>query len=204
VGWAAYAGGFALNFAVPSIPGLGLVETANTLAYQLPPAELLRRNDEKLKAAGVTYPARKALFVNGNFTPTLQTQLTNAVAALGAATGKSDVVALAAQSRTEGDARYIRRCVQLLAAGAKEVGGWKGLTTSENEIEAVGGDGRLVLPWSVDYMTWNEETPPAETPAVKGASNREIWTTGMVTSRAKAELQARGFSVVEKRTVKSE
>ena len=121
--------------------------------------------------------------MNGNFTPTLQTQLTDAVAALGAATGKSDVVALAAQSRTEGDARYIRRCVQLLAAGAKEVGSWTALGTSENEIEAVAADGRLVLPWSVDYMTWNEETLPAETPAVKAASKREIWTTGVATER---------------------
>ena len=59
VGWAAYAGGFALSVAVPSIPGLGMVETADTLVYQLPPAELLKRNDDTLKAARVgTPPAR--------------------------------------------------------------------------------------------------------------------------------------------------
>lgn len=200
--WAAYAGGFALNVAMPPIPGLGAVTTTDRLVYQMPPAELQKRNDEKLKAAGVSDAARKALFVNRNFTATLQTQMAEAVAALGGATGTSEVVALAAESQTEGDARYMRRCVQLLAAGAKEVGGWKALTVSKNEIEAVGGDGRLVLPWSVDYMTWNAETVPEETAPVKAAKTKEVWITGVSTDTAKKELQARGFAVREKRALK--
>ena len=202
VAWAAYAGGFALSVAMPAVPGLGLVETADQLVYQLPPPELQKQNDEALKAAGVGDAARKALFVNRNFTPTLQTELVKAVAALGGATGKGEVVALAAESKTEGDARYIRRCVQLLAAGAKEVGGWKALTTGENEIEAAAGDGRLILPWSVDYMTWNAGTGPVESPPVKAATKREVWVTGVATARAKDELRARGFAVIEKRPLR--
>jgi len=202
VAWAAYAGGFALSVAMPSIPGLGLAQAADQLVYQLPPADLQKRNDDMLKAAGVGDAARKALFVNRNFTPTLQTELTAAVAALGGATGATEVVALAAESETEGDARYIRRCVQLLAAGAKEVGGWKALTTGENEIEAVAGDGRLVLPWSVDYMTWNAGTDPEDSPPVKTATRREVWITGVATARAKEELRARGFAVLEKRPLR--
>jgi hypothetical protein len=202
VAWAAYAGGFALNFVVPAVPGLGMVETANRLVYQMPPAELQKRNADKLRAAGVSDAARQALFVNGNFTPALQTELTDAIAALGAATGKTEVVALAAQSRTEGDARYIRRCVQLLADGAAAAGGWKALTTSRNEIEAVAADGRLVLPWSVDSMTWNADTVPVDTPPVKTATTREVWITGVATARATQELRARGFAVVERQPLK--
>jgi hypothetical protein len=202
VGWAAYAGGFALNFAVPSIPGLGLVETADTLVYQLPPAELRKHNDDTLRSAGVSDAARKALFVNGSFTPNLQTELAEAVSALGAVVGTSDVVSLAAESRTEGDARYIRRCVQMLANGAKDVGGWKAFTTGENEIEARAADGRLVLPWAVDYMTWNADTVPIDSTAVKDAARREVWISGEATARAKQELQARSFSVSERRRVR--
>jgi hypothetical protein len=168
----------------------------------LPPAELQKRNADKLAAAGVSDAARKALFVNGNFTPTLQTELADAIAAIGTATGKTEVVALAAESRTEGDARYIRRCVQLLAAGAKEVGGWRALTTGKNEIEAVAADGRLVLSWAVDYMTWNAETVPESTHPVESAKEREIWITGVATPLAKQELQVRGFAVIEERPVK--
>ena len=161
VAWTAYAGGFALNFAVPSIPGLGMVETADKLVYDLPPGDLQQRNDDKLKAAGVTDAARKALFVNRNFTPTLQTELADAIAALGGAAGKSLLVSLAAEAETEGDARYIRRCVQMLVAGAKDVGGWRAFTTRPaDEIEAVTPDLRVVLPWAVGYMTWNAETVP--------------------------------------------
>jgi len=202
VAWTAYAGGFALNFAVPSIPGLGMVETADKLVYDLPPGDLQKRNDDKLKAAGVTDTARKALFVNRNFTPTLQTELTDAIAALGGAAGKSLVVSLAAESKTEGDARYIRRCVQMLVAGAREVGGWRGLTTSRNEIEAVTPDLRVVLPWAVGYMTWNAETVPEMTAPVQAATAREVWISGVATDQAKQELKARGFSVLEKRFVR--
>jgi hypothetical protein len=73
---------------------------------------------------------------------------------------------------------------------------------SQNEIEAVGADGRLVLPWSVDYMTWNAETVPVDSASVKATKSREVWITGVATARAKQELQAKGFTVVEKRPVK--
>jgi hypothetical protein len=202
VAWTAYAGGFALNFAVPTIPGLGMVETADKLVYDLPPGELQKRNDDKLKAAGVTDAARKALFVNRNFTPTIETELVDAIEALGTASGKSLLVSLAAESKTEGDARYIRRCVQMLAAGAKEVGGFRAFTTSRNEIEAVTPDFRLVLPWAVGYMTWNAETVPVMTPPVQAAAKREVWISGVATDRAKRELLAKGFAVVEKRSVR--
>jgi hypothetical protein len=202
VAWTAYAGGFALNFAVPSIPGLGLVETADKLVYDLPPGDLQKRNDDKLKAAGVSDAARKALFVNRNFTPTLQTELADAIAALGAAPGKSLLVSLAVESKTEGDARYIRRCVQMLVAGAKDVGGWRAFTTSRNEIEAATNDFRVVLPWSVGYMTWNAETVPEMTAPVQAATAREVWISGIATDRARQELKARGFEVRERRPVR--
>ena len=185
------------------MPGLGLVETADKLVYDLPPGELEKRNLDRLAAAGVDEKARQKLALNSNFTPLLQTELVEAVAALGSATGKSAVVALAAESESEGDARYIRRCVQLLAAGGKEVGGWKAFHVSQNEIEAVAADGRLVLPWSVDYMTWNADTVPIDTPPVRAAQAREVWISGVATPRARQELEARGFKVVEKRATQS-
>jgi len=199
VGWTAYAGGFALAVAAPGVPGLGTVTTADRLVYELPPGELEKRNVDKLKAAGVSAEAVRKLVLNDSFTATLQTELTEALAALSGASGKTEMVALAAEARSEGDARYIRRCVQLLAAGAKEVGGWKALTVSPNDIEAVAADGRLVLPWSADYMTWNEGTVPEETAPVKAAVHKEVWISGVATERAKQQLATRGFTVRERR-----
>jgi hypothetical protein len=109
------------------------------------------------------------------------------------------VVTLAAESESEGDARYIRRCVQLLVAGAGDVGGWKSLHVTQNEIEARAGDGRVVLPWSVDYLTWNAGAVPVDSPEIQSAKVREIWLSGAATARARQELQGRGFKVVEAR-----
>ena len=52
VAWTAYAGGFALHFAVPSIPGLGMVETADKLVYDLPPGDLPERTQRILDRHG--------------------------------------------------------------------------------------------------------------------------------------------------------
>ena len=197
VGWAAYAGGFALNVAVPSIPGLGLVTTTDRLIYDMPPGELEKRNLDKLEAAGVAEEARQKLILNDNFTLTLQTELAEAIAALGKAQGKTEIVALAAGAKTAGDAWYARRCAQLLAAGAKEVGGWASVHATENEVEAVAADGRVVMPWAVDYMTWNEEAIPADSPRFEGAKGKEIWISGIATDLAKTELAALGFEVRE-------
>ena len=191
--------GFLTAFTVESSFGRWEAADREMLEIRVGEVYALERLSEVMKAAGVGDAARLALLVNGNFTPTLQTELVEAVAALGSATGKTEVVSLAAESKTEGDARYIRRCVQQLANGVKDVGGWKALTTSQNEIEAVASDGRLVFPWSVDYMTWNADTVPADTPPVKAAKTREVWIAGEATARAKQELQASGFAMIEKR-----
>jgi hypothetical protein len=137
--------------------------------------------------------ARKALFVNRNFTPTLQTELADAIAALGGAAGKSLLVSLAAEAETEGDARYIRRCVQMLVAGAKDVGGRRAFTTSRNEIEAVAHDLRVVLPWAVGYMTWNAETVPVMTAPVQAATAREVRVSGVGTDQSALEREAEGL-----------
>src|SRR5262249_19675116 len=79
VAWAAFAGGFALGVAMPGVPGLGTVTTANRVVYELPPGELEKRNDDALAAAGVSADSRKAFFLNGRFTPTLQTEMVDAL-----------------------------------------------------------------------------------------------------------------------------
>lgn len=64
---------------------------------------------------------------------------------------------------------------------------------------SLAGDGRLVLPWSVDDLTWNEEAVPVDSPAAKAATKKESWISGTATTPAKQELGTRGCAVVEKR-----
>ena len=51
-------------------------------------------------------------------------------------------------------------------------------------------------------MTWNAETVPVMTAPVQAATAREVWISGVATDKAKQELKARGFAVLEKRPVK--
>jgi hypothetical protein len=62
-------------------------------------------------------------------------------------------------------------------------------------------DGRVVLAWAVDYMTWNEGAIPHPSPQAQAAKRREIWIPGVATAVAKSELGLLGFEVKEKRPV---
>jgi hypothetical protein len=90
--------------------------------------------------------------------------------------------------------------VRLLAAGRDEVGGWKALRVSaDGELQAEARDGRVVLPWAADYMTWNAGTVPPTSPAIAAARAREVWIPGVATERARAGLRAAGFELRDKR-----
>ena len=115
VAWAAYAGGFAMNFA-PIPPVVGMAASVNTLVWQLPPADIAKKNDAALLKMGVGEPARKAFLKNRFFTPTIQTAFVAALDALGAARGREEAVALAtSEAESEDDARFFRRSAALLA-----------------------------------------------------------------------------------------
>jgi hypothetical protein len=197
VAWASYAGGFALNVATAGVP-VGQVVKVNNLVWEMPPADLAKRNDEKLRAMGVADATRKAFLNNKYFTPSLQTEMVAALEELGQATGRNEAVALAArEADSEEDARFFRRNARLLARYHKEVEPVSALQARQRLFIGRTKTGAIVFPGAVDYLTWTAEADTVSAEPGLKAAKRAIWLSGRASDTAKKELTARGWTVKE-------
>jgi len=191
------AGGLAMSVVNP-IPLTSTVASVNGLVWDTPAPDLKAMNDKKLAALGVTPPARKALFANSFFTPSQQTGFVTALASLQGVTGVDAAVALAARkARSEDDARFFRRSAEVLALYQKKAGPLASLEARKSLFVAHARSGAFVVPAAVDYLTWMENVDHFSAEPVPGAKAREVWLTGQASSKAKAELQSRGWVVKE-------
>lgn len=118
--WAALAGDKAVGLATGQLGStagevIGAARRINRIVWELPPAEVRRRNDLRLAALGCGEEERRRFLRNGRFTPTLQTALVDALVELQPASGCIDVVELAAALDVELEVRYLVDALTMLA-----------------------------------------------------------------------------------------
>jgi hypothetical protein len=191
------AGGLAMSVVNP-IPLASTVASVNNLVWDVPAPDLREMNDKKLAALGVTPATRKALMANSFFTPTQQTGFVTALSTLTGVTGADKAVELAARkARSEDDARFFRRCAEVLAQYQKQAGPLASLEARKSLFVAQSRSGALVVPAAVDYLTWTEAVDTFSAEPVPGAKSREVWLSGQASPKARAELQGRGWVVKE-------
>jgi hypothetical protein len=189
------AGGLAMSVVNP-IPLASNVASVNSLVWDTPAPDLKELNDKKLAALGVTPATRKALFANSFFTPSQQTGFVTALSSLQGVAGADKAVALAARrARSEDDARFFRRCAEILARYQKQVGPLASLEARKSLFVAQARSGAFVVPAAVDYLTWTEAVDHFSAEPVPGAKTREVWLSGQASPKAGAELQGRGWVV---------
>jgi hypothetical protein len=196
VAWAAYAGGFAMNIVTP--PVIGMTASVNTLVWQLPPADIAKKNDAALTKMGVGEPARKAFLKNRFFTPTLQTAFVTALEALGSARGREQAVALAtSEAESEDDARFFRRGALLLARYHAKVEPIASVEARRRVFFGRTASGALVIPVGFDYLTWTAEVEQAVKDPSYAAPKRALWLSGVASEAAKKGLAAGGWTLKE-------
>jgi hypothetical protein len=196
VAWAAYAGGFAMNLVTP--PVVGMMASVNTLVWQLPPADIAKKNDAALAKMGVGEPARKAFFKNRFFTPTIQTAFVTALEGLGSAGGREKAVALAtSEAESEDDARFFRRGAALLARYHAKVAPIASVEARRRVFVGRTASGALVVPAGFDYLTWTADVEQAGADPSLAAPKRAIWLSGVASEAAKKALAAGGWTVKE-------
>jgi hypothetical protein len=195
IGWAAYAGGFTMNIVTPGV--VGMATSVNNMVWELPPEDIAKKNDEKLKAMGVSDADRKAFLKNSWFTPGLQTEFVAALESLGAVKGRDGAVALAArEAQSEDDARFFRRNAAMLAR-YRAGGGSLSSVDARPRLFVGRTSGMLVFPAAVDYLTWTAEAATVSHEPGLAAAKREIWLSGTASPTAKTELAAAGWTVKE-------
>jgi hypothetical protein len=191
------AGGMTANFAVGQVPGASVVTRAAGLAWDLPPQDLRARNEKALQAMGCDEDTAERLLDSPVFSPTLATELVEALQGLGEVEGRAVLVALAAGARNEAEARFYRSSVGLLAAAQAEGRTLRRARGYGRALAALTGDGTLLVAVAVDFLTWHEGVREAVKTPVPEARARALWLTGHLSERTRTELRARGFQVRE-------
>lgn len=196
------AGGLAAKIVVP-IPAV-VKGTANVgdLVWAKDPEEVLKINEQKLKALGVSGDAIKQLYLSKGLTLTMHTRLAAALDAVKAPGCGDYVETIAAEADTEREAVFFVEGAAMLAELHKKTPAAAVLTDSRAMV-AKTKDGRAVALLPVDWIRWTEAFEKSLDEVTKrtreelGASSLELHTTGKLSATAKKELASRGVKVVE-------
>jgi hypothetical protein len=191
------------RFATKLVPGVGvlsMVSNVNALVYSKSPEELLKHNEERLKAMGISEAQSRGLRLNKFIRPGAQTKI---VASLDALTGVADRAAFlerAAAVNSEAAALYYANSAEMVAR-LHAAAPLARLVPAQAAAAALTRDGRLVFLVPADYVAWT--APMAQ--AAGGAEQRakadfagakgEVWITGDASERTRKEFAAKAWKI---------
>lgn len=171
--------------------------------WEQAPEELSQINRGRLNAIGCSGGLTRRVVRNGAFSPTLETDLVNALEKLALRRGCDDVLEMAIDASGEVEARFMVNSLRLLLAAP--LPGRVGYGPGECEIEALGGGlgarchNELLVPLPLDALLWDEDIALfLDVDDVRQAGARTVLLTGFADPEARRQLTDRGFAIVER------
>lgn len=164
-------------------------------------AEDLRRVDRiELAVLGVAPELAARALDHEWLTPRHLTILVASLVAMEGADNRSALVEAAVNARSETDALVYQRCAEMLRAVHEQVAEVARLDSDGRFVRATLVDGRRITPVEVDRLVWTRalERLVANAAAPGEDVFPELWLSGTASPRARTELAARGFVVVER------
>ena len=187
--------------AVLSATSLG--QSFNNVVAAEPPARIRTINEQKLGEMGVPADLTKRYLDHTVYTPRQDLILVDSLHRLAGVPGRDRYLENALKAQDEVEANFFVNTAQLLRGYHETRGRITGLTMFEALTVAQTKSGVAVIPFALDYGVWTANADRLSQHLktayrAPGFNNRfELWVTGALSARAKQQLQARGFSVVE-------
>ena len=198
--WVAFSGRLGLNtvvaVAVPFSTALSATTIVNNMIWDMKPADVLARNEKKLGEMGIAPDRVQAMLQNQWYTISTLTALVDGLERLRGVKGRDEVVAFAAAVRTEDRANLVVAAVAMLARYHATVQPLAQVS-APGPIIARTKTGTLLVPAPLDYVPWTEPVATfARRPDLK-SKQRTVWLTGTLSSRARQQFAAAGWTVRE-------
>ena len=201
VAWAAFAGRVTVNLAISAAaPGsliISGISTTDQLIWDTTRGDLIVRVQTKLEGMKIP-PERIAVFTHSPALPlSLQVAVVETLGRLEGVPGRDRVVALIAAAISESQARFLATTLRMLADYHEKQ---TPLTAIAAPGPLAGRDrnGALILPASVDYLSWTERVAGfATSPTFLAMPQRTLWISGKMSPRTKKELEANGWTIRE-------
>jgi hypothetical protein len=189
---------FGMRFAPVGIPFAGEVNRALDVIYNEDPAVLRKRRHEELAADGLTETEVAVFEKSTLLNPTRQTLLVDAVKALAGVTDRAELLRHAIAVTTEDEMQvFLASLSQLVRFHARQavaqiIGGVR-------IPSATLADGRVVVFGAFDAVYWTREVAGYEgalrEALAPNTTGRDVYFTGSVSTRARAELERLGWGV---------
>ncbi|MEZ5832104.1 MAG: hypothetical protein R3D05_13080 [Dongiaceae bacterium] len=211
IAWAAAIGGLTVSGATTVASGgavmiFSTVRTADQLNEALraePPARLRLMNEEKLRAMGIQEALIQKFLDHPTFTPRHDTLIVDALSKLDGVVGRDHFLELCLRAQDEVGANYFQNNAEILVGYHTKVARLTEIVPLLGISAALASNGHTLVPVAWDYGVYEKAVAERMDYAVKEFARRglstkfDVWTTGRVSARLKAEAAARGFTVVE-------
>jgi hypothetical protein len=211
IGWAAAIGGLTISGATTVASGgavmiFSTVRTADQLNEALraePPARLRLINKEKLQGMGLPEALIQKFLDHPAFTPRHDTLIVDALSKLDGVKGRDHFLELCLRAQDEVGANYFQNVADILVGYHTKVARLTEIVPLLGISAATASNGRTLVPVAWDYGVFEKAVAQRMDYAVAEFARRglgakfDVWTTGRVSAKLKAEAAARGFTVVE-------
>jgi hypothetical protein len=211
ISWVGFAGGLTVSGAMAAASGgaaiamtaISTTRISTAIFKNQPPADLRRANTEKLTAMGID-PSTVEMFINeSTFSPREQTLLVSALDEMSGVGDRERLVQLAALTNNVDMTFFRERQAEMYAGYHKAVTPLAQFVSVGQLAAARARDGALVFNVPLDYLVWtdalgrlvaNSDTLVNQLPGVR---QKELWVTGSLSPRARAEMQRLGWKTYE-------
>ena len=212
IAWTGFAGGLTVSAALAAVPGgagvamtaIGMTRLGTAIFQNTPPADLRRMNAEKLRALGIHEHTIDTFISDSVFTPREQTILVAALDEMMGVAERERMVQLAALTDRDDVAFFRQRQAEMYAGYHRAVSPIERFVGVGPVPAAQTVKGALVFNLPVDYVSWTQEVGRVITHAsnlanqLRGISEKQLWITGTLSPRARAEIQRLGWKVYER------
>jgi hypothetical protein len=205
VGWAGALGSLTLTVATAPIPG-AMAVSSTRLAQQLnevltsePPSRLRIINSEKLAKMGVSKELSEKFLNNPSMTPRHTTVIVGCLSSLKTAKGQAAFIEFALKVNDEITANFFMNMAQTLAGYSERISQIQEITTIPGFVLAKASNGKVVIPFPLDYGVWSENAAEVVDNMVAVHKKQgpegslEMWVTGTVSPLAEKQLKKHGI-----------
>src|SRR5262245_25937951 len=212
IAWTGFAGGLTVSLALAAVPGgAGVAMTAisatrlSTAIFKTtPPQDLRRMNTEKLRAMGIDEHTIETFINDSVFTPREQTILVSALDEMMGVADRERFVQMAALTHNPDVAFFRQRQAEMYAGYHRSVSPIERFIGVGPVPGARTVSGALVFNIPVDYVSWTQEVAQVITTAdglanqLPGIREKQLWVTGTLSPRARAEMRRLNWKVYER------
>jgi hypothetical protein len=211
IAWAAAIGGLTVSGATTVASG-GAVMVFSTVRMgdQLnealraePPSRLRIINEEKLEAMRVPPDLIAKFLDHPAFTPRHDTLIVAALSRLEGVEGREKFIELCLRAQDEIGANYFQNIAEIMVGYHTKAAKLTAIQPLLGISAATASNGRVLVPVAWDFGVYEQAVAQrmdyaAQEFARRGLSTKfDVWTTGRVSAKLKAEAGRRGFTVVE-------